>query len=280
MSDVSTFERFGGAVEAVPLSPRIYINSFPKSGTHLGIMIAAHLARRQEPKHWMGSFFGNSWSSKWIPDKYILPVIRGQPAGTWMMGHLGYKPEFEQAFVEMGTKMIFIYRDLRDVAVSLTHHIENENDEKFIHPGKDLFRAMASHDERLLHVIGGINIFTGIIERWELYAEWLEIPWVLKIKYEDMRDNPHKIAQGVIDYLIKGVDCGGGHHYPLMISQNIRDAVDQAIINMGITEFSASFRSGRSGDWQTEFNQEHRDLFKERSGDWLIRLGYEVDNEW
>jgi hypothetical protein len=43
---------------------------------------------------------------------------------------------------------------------------------------------------------------------------------------------------------------------------------------------SPTFRSGKTGEWQKHFTDEHKKIFKSIAGDLLIRLGYEKDNDW
>ena len=43
---------------------------------------------------------------------------------------------------------------------------------------------------------------------------------------------------------------------------------------------SHTFRKGGSGGWRGEFDHSIKDLFKEVSGDLLIRSGYEKSNDW
>ena len=39
-------------------------------------------------------------------------------------------------------------------------------------------------------------------------------------------------------------------------------------------------RSTEKNKWKEEFEKEHKDLFIEKFGDILIKLGYEKDNNW
>ena len=256
------------------LLPKIYINSFPKSGTHLAILITAHMAQMQEPKHWLGSFLDHSWSDRWLPVEKIIGVVEGQQPGTWMMGHMGYKSEIERAFRKAGTCMLFVYRDLRDVAVSLTYHIEADNDERFKHLGKDLYKAMGSHEKRIRAVIEGIDGYPGVLDRWALYAPWLDVDWVLPVRFEDMRERPKNVASRVVDYVIKRTFDFAGLP-PLVIGDDYKRAIHRAIEQMGTTEHSGSFRKGRVGDWRDEFTPELVDVFDQAGGNaWIERLGY------
>jgi hypothetical protein len=243
----------GNTVQAEVLRPRIYINTFPKSGTHLANLICAHLAHIQEPRHWLGSFNGNSWKSEWVAKDYLLRVI---------------------------LCMFFVYRDLRDVAVSQTYHIEHPDDDKCRHPNKALYKEMASHEDRLLAVINGVSEFPGIIERWKLYAPWLDVPWVLPVRYEDMRQRPEWVAEKAVNYVIerttKAYDVRS-----VFFAETILNAINKAIDNLGTTKYSASYRKGNVGDWQTEFTPKIKKAFKKADQDnWLERLGYTDETEW
>lgn len=259
-------------IEFVPLMPRLYICSFPKSGTHLAIRITAHLAQQQKPKHWLGSFTKNSWSMEWLDfEKYIKPVILGQPAGTWMMGHMGWDPRYIEQFNKMKTSVLFIYRDLRDVAVSQAYHIENPDDEKYRHPGKAEFMALPDHQARIQAVIKGLGEWPGLFKRWDLYSPWLECPDVLPIRFEHMVKEPRTVAQSVINYVAQRTL---GETLPMVMQENYIAAVEKAV-DLMVEKEGVSFRAGRVGDWHFEFSDETRALCKKLAGPRLEELGYE-----
>lgn len=262
------------AIEFVPLKPRIYINSFPKSGTNLAKLMTLHMAKRQEPLHWLGSFKYHSWTTEWIPSEKLISVIEGQPEGTWMMGHMGYKPELERAFQRMNTCMIFIYRDLRDVAVSQTYHIENEDDDRFKHLDKKLYMDLPTHEDRIQAVIEGIDKYAGIVERWELYAEWINIPWVFPVKYEEIQADPKEVSSKVVDYVI-GRTLKSKDGFTFLLGEEYKKSIKKSLDLAQTTEFSGSFRKGKIGEWEKEFTQSNLKAFEETGGNiWLERLGY------
>ena len=43
---------------------------------------------------------------------------------------------------------------------------------------------------------------------------------------------------------------------------------------------SRTFRKGIIGQWVDEFTDEHKELFKQTAGDYLVNFGYEVDSNW
>jgi hypothetical protein len=257
-----------------PFRPRIHINSFPKSGTHLAIFIIAHIAHRQQPRHWLGSFKKNSWSTEWHTDDCIIPVIEGQPACTWMIGHMGWKKTYYDAFQKMRTCNLFIYRDLRDVVVSQTYHIENPDDRRFRHPDKQLYWDMETHEDRMKAVITGIDGYPGVIDRWELYAPWLEMrPNVLPIKFEDMIDEPELVARKTVDYCIERTIVDD---MPIMLAESLKRTIVKSVENLQMRD-SGSFRKGIIGSWKNEFTPEILELFNQHERGWLERLGYEKE---
>lgn len=48
----------------------------------------------------------------------------------------------------------------------------------------------------------------------------------------------------------------------------------------GSEDRSRHFRKGIAGDWKNHFTPVHKQVFKERYGDLVVRLGYETDNDW
>jgi len=262
-------------IEVEPLKPKIYINSFPKSGTHLAILITLHMAQVQQPKHWIGSFRDHSWTTTWLPDKYVLPVIEGQQPGTWMMGHMAYKKEYDEAFQKAGTCMFFVYRDLRDVAVSQTYHIESDDDERFKHLDKALYMELPTHEDRIKAVIEGLGKYPGLIERWKLFAPWLDVDWILPIRYEEMREYPEEVAKKAVNYVIKRTS-EQRDEIPLVFGKQYEEAIAKSIGFLQTTDKSGSFRKGKVGGWKEEFNEELLESFYNTGGKyWIERLGYE-----
>lgn len=264
------------------LRPRVYINSFPKSGTSMATLPVVHLARPALAEYlWLGSFAGNSWTDLWLPADDIIKRIRAQQGRTFMIGHMGFRPDLEEAFIERGTCMIFVYRDLRDVAVSQTYHIESDDDDRFKHPGKHVYAELEDHDARLMAVIRGIDQFPGVVDRWRYYAFWLTRPWVLPVRYEDMLAEPQEVGERIINYVITRTLQYMGVRGDAFRADNIHAAYRASRDMLMTTEHSSTFRKGRSGEWAREFTPAHVDAFKETDAEqWLVRLGYEESDEW
>jgi len=259
-----------------PFQPRLLVNSFPKSGTHLALLIAVHLVRGTDPMSWCGSFRGNSFTLNWFPLGRAIRTIKRQYPGTFMLGHMAWRQEFEDALQEMNTCKLFVYRDLRDVAVSQTYHIEHEDSTSRKHPNKQVYWDMPSHEDRLIAVIEGIPNYPGIFERWQYYKPWLEKDWVLPLYYQDMLDDPKKTAEDVILYMIK-------RHYrnemipPILAQDGLVESIEKSIENQKRNDLSASYRKGGSS-WREEFTPRVMEVYerckeKYESGELIKEIG-------
>jgi len=262
-------------VQLISFAPKIYNGSFPKSGSHWLNLITAHLAKPREGGYWLGSHGGNSWKDSPMPVDKVAAGLATIPRGSWMMGHLGYHERFAEAMQKNNVCMLFIYRDPRDVAVSQTYHIERDDGKSF-HPGKEAFMQLGSHEDRLLAVIEGMGDFPGVMERWEWYAPWLNVPWVHPVRYEALHADPKTVASGIVDYVLaRDLRNEADSSILMMFGANYTDAIDKALELAERTDLSPSFRQGRVGDWRKEFTPEIRQRFKETDKNgWVKRLGY------
>jgi hypothetical protein len=90
------------------------------------------------------------------------------------------------------------------------------------------------------------------------------------IRFEDLVDQREATFGRMLDQIEKT-----GFHIPTPRGQALDilvDAIQPAK--------SHTFRSGKTGGWKEHFSKENKILFKEVSGDLLVRLGYEKDNDW
>ena len=264
---------------SVERRPRIYLSGFPKSGLHLALAMAHTITDGPAVNpSWTGCFTHNSWSTNWAPVVNVMAGLRNLRDGTYLKGHMGYLPVYEQYLYWHGVAMAFIYRDPRDVLISQSYHVTSTDQEKFFHPNKEIYAAM-NHEQRLMACLCGVEEFSGLFDRWELYAPWLSVPWVFKLRFEDMIERREETARAFVQYVwdrtVWGLD------EPYQPDDVYKDAMVQGICrNMEIKPEGGTYRKGRVGDWREEFTPKVKAEFKERAGDWLIRLGYEKDNDW
>lgn len=265
------------------LFPRIYLNGFPKSGLHMALLMARAMVKEPATGYpWAGTFAYNAWSTEWTPLTKCMVTLRQLRDDTFLKGHAGYHPVLEQYLFWHGVQMAFIYRDLRDVLISQSYHVIAESDEKFFHPGKDVFReieAEQGHEGVIKACLTGIGPYAGLFDRWALYAPWLQVEWVHPLRFEDMIERPRATATAFVTYIYERMGKANGYKITLH-PDAIAEISDLLVEAMGRKESSVTFRKGKVGGWRDEFTPEITEIFKARAGDWLQRLGYEEDKDW
>jgi hypothetical protein len=267
---------------------KFYLNGFPKSGLHLLDLMVRPLALPMKADKftapWVGMFYEQSFSLDQVPGKQITWGIGRTEAGHFTKGHIGHNELLENFLYYLGIVHIFIYRDFRDVAVSLVYHIMNdvqvEGVDLLAHPGKEEIRALGGFDEMLTAVISGTGRFPGLMERWERYCGWLNAPWVLRVRFEEARKDPHQAARDITLFALKR------HAHiadsKIELDEKKLDAlVEEMVYSSRQTHLSATFRKGKAGKWRDYFTLGHIEQMKQADkNNWLARLGYVDRPDW
>jgi len=274
--------------QQINVLPKVYISALPKSGLHaLWLAILPTVRGTPHGGPWGGTFGGNGWLLDWLPKAKILKGLDGLIPGLYLKAHAGWAPWLAEAMQERGICHIFLYRDLRDVAISQAHHClspdDPESDKRLWHEGKAEYKALNEAEgfgAVLRAVLEGLGKWPGLFDRWAQYAPWLDEDWVLAIKYEDLVGQPIETLSLILRYLFGRAAHLEGHTL-IIDEQDLRKAAHHCLRVMQSTDMSPSFRVGGSGHWQEHFDAELVDLFNGLGGgQWLIDLGYEQDLDW
>ena len=174
------------------------------------------------------------------------------------------------------TKIIIMYRDLRDVAVSLYYFLRDnpweQSDDQADYQGM-------GKEQGLSHIV---NEVTDSYASWVI--GWMEVAKTRKdiefkfIKYEDLLSDSIGVFQSVLSF------------YDIRISDEEFDSVMSAIHDDRNRKKSKSLlylpgnrttkRKGIAGEWKKELNGEQKKIFREKVGALLVELGYENDLNW
>jgi len=268
-------------------APKWYLNGFPKAGTHLLVsMMKAHARPmppvQMHPKEWIGTFDHHSWTNEWCDMTRLMYDFGHLLPGYYFKGHCGWTEELETHLLNLGIAMVFIYRDLRDVAVSQTFHILTEDKSGWRHDNKEAYRELG-FDGALEAVIVGKQIgdvwYPGVIERWEHYAPWLDVGWVESISFQEARLDPEQVAARLIRYGLGRLARIYGMEL-MEPGEAFQDAVNEMAESSRDTDNSNTFRKGQVGGWREHLTEGHKRLFKDGDNGWLVRLGFEKNNDW
>jgi hypothetical protein len=253
-------------------APPIFGNAKPKSGSHLLLQIlngfcqiAPYAYVEADPVR----------SVKETGGRYTTDEILGQlsrrPRGVIGWGYVDATLENVAFLCQPERVNYFIYRDPRDMLIS---HIFYATDMHEGHGMHEYYQNLSDFDERLKVAITGIDrdglYMVNVRQRYEGVLQWLGQPSVLCIRFEDLIEKRDATLNAMLEQVEKT-----GYKVPTP-----REKALGILAETIQPKKSKTFRAGRTGEWKKYFKDEHKALFKEVTGDLLVRLGYEKDNDW
>ncbi len=255
----------------VPLPPFL-MSSVPKSGTHLlhqilnGMPNVTNDIRNAEKKF----FVDHPVQDINIYKDHFYRLAHLQP-NEFGLGHMFYSDRYAYMLKRLKLKHIFIYRDPRDVLVSLSYFISDKWPE---HPLYDDFnKRITSQNERMVTLIQGVKAKWPNFDAWNRpFYNWKMDPNTLSISFEDLmmsKESRRGTIMRIARYLWEGMT-------PPVSIEKMVDLME-ASIN---PSQSNTFRKGNIGSWRAEFNEEIKGKFKAVAGSLLIDFGYEKDDKW
>ena len=257
----------------------ILCNSYPKSGTHLLYQILYSLPGL---KKWDDIVSVQALCGIMNTSDHIRWKIGSAPNNSIIRCHLMYCDEIHQLLQEFDCKTIFIYRDLRDVAVSHARWVTKEP-RIFLH---QYYLQLNDFEQQLMSSIKGIPVGTpfgsnlsqpDIGQDFSRWQGWINEPTILAIKFEDLvgsrgggsEETRIKTIKRIVDYLNVNLSL-----------EQIRTNFNSEILN---PQESHTFRKGgkgKLGGWKTVFTPEHKKAFNQVAGNLLVELGYEQNLDW
>jgi len=253
-------------------APPIFGNAKPKSGSHLLLQVLGGYARilpcryvEAEPIRTITKR-GDRRSQESIHSDLsrLAPGVIG-----W--GYLEATPQNTAFLCRPDRVNYFIYRDPRDMLVS---HVYFATDMYEDHGMHSYYQSLPDFGARLKIAISGIDQaglkLVSVRQRYEGVLQWLEQPNVLCVRYEDFLERLDGTLAAMLDQVERT-----GYRIPTP-----REKALPILANAIQPRKSRTFRSGKAGGWREHFTPEHKRLFLDVSGDLLVRLGYESNDEW
>jgi len=256
-------------------APPIFGNSKPKSGSHLLLQILNGFTKIMpyryvdaDPIRTVKYEGGRRKADE------ILADLRRVPQGVIGWGYLEATKENASFLTEAGRVNYFIYRDPRDMLVSQVFFATDMHEEHGMH---GYYNSLPDFGARLNVAITGIDSdglkMVSVKQRYEGVFQWLDASRqknVMCLRFEDLINNRDVTLNAMLDEVEKT-----GYKIPTPREKALSVLVDA--IN---PKKSHTFRSGKTGGWSQHFTEAHKSLFKDVSGDLLVRLGYEKSNDW
>lgn len=182
-------------------------------------------------------------------------------------------------------KGFHIIRDPRDICISayfshLYSHPVNTKYTSGIAALKQKLESVSLEEGLFLEMEFLGHIFTHMIN-WEYNH-----PNVLEIKFEELVQAPYNSILKIFNFLgliDEDNHSPGNKISPYDLLKIIYDKRFEKMSqgrNIGDEDQKSHYRKGIAGDWQNYFNKRHKDFFKSRYKELLLKLGYENDSNW
>ncbi len=252
--------------------PPIFGNSKPKSGSHLLIQVLAGICRIAPYKYVEAEPIRTiTRGGRRKKKEEILNGLMQIPRGVIGWGYVEASPENVAFLCQPGRVNYFVYRDPRDLLVSQVFFATDMQEEHGMHA---FYKSLPDFDERLKVAITGIDrdglYMVNVKKRYEGVFQWLEQNYVMRLRFEDLINNREATLNAMLDEVEKT-----GYKIPMPREKAL------AILMQAIQpKKSHTFRSGKTGGWREHFTEEHKKLFKDVAEDLVVRLGYEMGNDW
>ena len=201
----------------------------------------------------------------------IKKLEQSRNAGVFL--DIGTHVQLEKIRPYVGSHMI---RDPRDMVIS-AYHYHKWTKENWANIPRQQYGGLSYREylntlDRDDGLLEEINNSAGWIRHM---AEWrFDDPRILELKYEDVLANEREsFARLYAHYGFRE------EAIETAVSLSMKYSI-QAFSSRGGVGQGSHLRSGRSREWDTAFNQEHRRVFKEMFPGVPQLLGYESDDSW
>ena len=253
-------------------TPAVLGNAMPKSGSHLIFQVLQGLTQ-------IGPFVNpglppvnRDEDNTKLDEATILANIQRMRPGDISYGYIHAREPFLSALSSKGRATVFVYHDPRDMIISHVFYATQ------IHAGHGMHQyyteTLSSMEERINAAIEGVDEpsadLSSVRTKYENYIGWLEQSGVLCLRFEELILNREQALNQLIDFL-------ENRGFVPTLDRKIAIA---SLTRSIIPKKSGTFRKAQPGNWREHFTPDNIAKFKQMTGNLLIRLGYEVDDQW
>lgn len=259
-------------------TPPVFLNSYPKAGTHLllaalerfpglrsagihvdhdGFAAGAPSSRRH----------GETPDLDWTRVRATLQRVK---RGQYMTAHFPAYDELLGILEELDFQVVLVTRDPRDIVVSTAMYVKGLRRHPMYRPFTETYKT---DRDRMLAIITGFptnSVGRGLVslgQQLEGFSPWLDAPNTWTCRFEDVIGSQ---GGGCDDVQLRQIYALGEH---IGISLTERLAAD--IARETWSTRTATFRKGGSGEWTEWFDEAMRRAFAVGvSDDLLTAYGY------
>ena len=200
--------------------------------------------------------------------KLLLNKVK---SSNYVMSHIPFDKNFNKYLIDNKWKIIFTYRDPRDMCASMLKHIEGRPHH---YAYNYLFRNLKTTSDRLRAIVNGFQNennkkIISIKNMYSIMMHWKHEKNVLAFKYEDM----------------VGIQGNGNSLEQSNAIKKILKSLNVSEYNEGLINYisknsygkSNTFRKGQIGNWKKVFNNEDCVFLNKNTESLLTELNYKLD---
>ncbi|MDD3627263.1 MAG: sulfotransferase domain-containing protein [bacterium] len=288
---------------------RLFLNSIPKSGSHLMTKLMELLDEFEEHRKNIKKYVRQQKKKvKYSPETVRvrdipLPILEKYfslcEEGKYHFTHIRYHQALYEIFKRLNYKMIIIIRDPRDVTASLANYSLKTKSYRL----HRFFKNLKNFDEVLKYTITGVTpeefqkklklyVFiqkiknklglrclpyrnlmeASVRNRFDNFIQWTKKPDFLTVKFEDLVGEKGGGSRERQEQAIRAI-------FKYLQIPEDGERINYLCENI-FSPKSKTFHKGQIGGFKDIYKPEHKELFKKVAGDLLIQLGYEKDNNW
>ncbi len=256
---------------AVAELPIVFGNAIPKCGSKLLFNILRSLESigpfvdtglNEIKPYYQGAATSQEW---------IIKQLDSLRSGDIRFGYLNAIPEYLERLTQVNWASFFIIRDPRDQIISEIYYaLQMHKGHTLHHLMQELPNMQARIDVLTREIDNGPFQRVGVFDHYARFSGWIEHPDVCVLRFEDLIRNNRSEIERIISFLERK------HFRP----STRREHAITIMLDAMAPKKSETYRQGKTGGWRDHFNAGNIDIFKELTGDLLVKLGYENSLDW
>ncbi len=287
------------------INNRVFVNSMPKSGTHLlgnvinlcgygsverirhtltrGLGVPRNFAYEAVYRNWVRKFYMTCCykvEDTTVPIDVTSPIqtpafllrwwLDQIPKQKYFIGHVPWSPTSDEILTTLGYKHVFIIRDPRDVLVSFLHFVQRPQ-----HSLRSDFQHLSPQEQFSFAITGGKaqqsnRHMMGIIDSLESVIKWKQSNNSLLVRFEDLIGAQGGGGSKERQFLAVKQIC-------LYLEIDADTAFIDTICQQAFDPSARTFRQGKIGGWRDVLKAEQLTMFYQQASDILTNLGYSVE---